>query len=329
MLQINQSLPFGSSEFDNSSGDSFWKDESAGKAMLFSVLGLLSLTIFCINSFVLYLISTRRSLLTTTNVCLASLSCSDLLAGMLAIPLVISCNTQETDYNGVCLAMDLFGKFQSISTVLHLLVISLERYITIVQRRKIDGVVRMTSIVKVLCALWVFSLTVTLIQFAWVDSEHWQPNHNAEIIYDICLCVLVLVPLLVMLFVYGCVFYTLKKQNHHIIRHTPHTELTKLSRRRRDKELRAVVILSSMIITFITGWCGSFLLSLENEVNLIIIPLWLDYIFFFARYLTAIINPLLYTFVKLDFSEAALTVLHRWKSGKFSNRDRFSRAISI
>ena len=114
----NYSILSDSSKADNSSYSGSEVDYTAEKATLFTILPCLSLMIIGVNSFVLYLMFTRRSLRTATNVCLASLSCSDLLAGACAIPLVIVCTIQKTD--SICLAMDLFGRFQGVSTVLQI-----------------------------------------------------------------------------------------------------------------------------------------------------------------------------------------------------------------
>ena len=326
MVIRNISKAFDSSELTNNSYDGQQSGE-VEKAAIFTALGLLSFLIIFINCFVLYLISTRHFLRTPTNICLASLSCSDLLAGTCAIPLVISCTEQITAYNAVCLVMDLFNKFQSVSTVLHLLVISLERYITIVSRFRYSSVVKMKNIVIVLCVLWSISLAITLAQLSWVDLSFnlEYSNLQVEIVYDICLCAIVLFSLLAMLFIYCNIFHTLRKQNRSIKRQTPSSEHSKTTRKRREKELRAALILSSMIITFIFGWCGSFLLSLERDLDIkVAIPSWFDYIFLFSRYLTALVNPLLYTFLKLDFIEATAAVFHRFKARNLLVMDRMS-----
>ena len=323
----NTALENNSLEVRNNSQD--FQENDVIKVAVFTSLSLLSFSIVSINCFVLYLVYSRRSLRTTTNICLASLSCSDLLAGLCAIPLVFSCSLQKTHFNGVCLAMDLFNKFQAISTVLHLLIISLERYVTIVSplRRSNTGMTVTKNVITTLTTLWLGSALLALIQIPWIDlSFNSPPNPQSQIIYGLCLCVLVSVALLAISFIYFRIFYTLKKQNRHIKRNTPRLEqTTNIRKKSKQKEMRSAVILSSMTITFITGWCFYFVLSLEADLNLsLTIPMWFENTSVFMRFLPAMVNPLLYTFLKQDFIEAVSTIFSKSKARAQPLRERTS-----
>ena len=103
---------------------------SAVEISIYMILATLGFLIIAINGLVIYLVMTRVYLNTVTNFCLASLTISDMFSGLCAIPLIITCSTIFS--LDICVAMDLIQRFLSISTVLHLLLITIERYLTIV-----------------------------------------------------------------------------------------------------------------------------------------------------------------------------------------------------
>lgn len=69
-----------------------------------------------------------KFLLTKTNLFLLSLAASDLLSGILVIPLVIPCNLVY-DSEQICIAMDICQRGLAISTILHLACAVTERYL--------------------------------------------------------------------------------------------------------------------------------------------------------------------------------------------------------
>ena len=96
---------------------------------VFICLGLLGAAIVFANAAVIFLYRRKAFLKTKTNLCLACLALSDMLAGAIAVPMVISCNLAEVDMVTelkICAAMDLSSRFISISTVLHLLLVTAE-----------------------------------------------------------------------------------------------------------------------------------------------------------------------------------------------------------
>ena len=297
----------------------------AGKIVIFVTISILGLFIIGINGLVIYLVLTREYLKTVTNFCLASLAVSDMLSGLYAVPLIITCNSRAFTIN-VCLAMDFGLRFLSISTVLHLLLITMERYFTIV-----FSVMRTTSVISkrtclaVLALVWALSLFASLIQLSFMNEKTQEPSAN-DIIYDfICLGLLVMFPLVTMAVAYIHIFYTLRKHCKQIEREVSHLS-SECMKHNAKKERKALIIYGAMICVFIVGWFNYFFTSLQEDLGKRAgIPLWADGILILLRFSTGFFNPLLYTFLKQDFRRARKSVhLFGRRERTSSFRRRFS-----
>lgn len=294
----------------NNNSDAAGEVEDFQLDIAIGFLVLLGFCIVCINSTVIYLVVKRERLRTVTNFCLASMALSDMLSGLYVIPLIVACNLAWS--NEICLAMDLGQRFLSISTVLHLLLITLERYTTIVHSMiYANSVLKKRSCILILISLWGFSLAASLIQLLWAlqDPQEMQLS-QAFIIYDVVLLVgIVALPLIIMAVAYGHIFYTLKKHCNQIKREICHISARSMERHR-QKERKAVMIYGAMLVVFIIGWFNYFFSSLQHDLgNGQQLPFWADVILMFLRFATSFLNPILYTFLKQDFR-------HAWKSVK-------------
>lgn len=265
----------------------------------FVFLGCLAFFIIITNLFVMYLIYNRRSLRTPTNLCLASLAASDFMAGSIAIPLIISCNAVE--YNGgLCQAMDFSSRFISISTVIHLLIVTIERYIMICHGMKYNLWVNTQRVVTVLVVTWVFSAVATLIQLFWKLTQSVDQIEKIDRIYDtVCLLGVVIIPLITMAASYVRIFVALRHQLQMIQRYNNPTEKTNELRRRRV-ERKAAIIFGCMILTFTLCWFSYFI----DGLDIITYSYQVSLVLMFLRYVSPLINPLLYTFLKEDFKLA-------------------------
>lgn len=160
--------------------DMFQSELSASMIAIYVSLCTLGLFIIIVNALVIYLVITRDYLKTVTNLCLASLAVSDMFSGLYAIPLIIACSTHMSV--NICIAMDLGQRFLSVSTVLHLLLITMERYSTIVL-----SVMRTTSVMNrkpawqfySCCGCYPFSSLLFSYQF-WTQTPRNQVETNSS-----------------------------------------------------------------------------------------------------------------------------------------------------
>lgn len=295
----------GSSENATASGDTFHSDS----IVILSCLALLAIPIIVINFGVMFLVSKKKTLRTPANICLASLACSDLLTGLCVIPLVIIC-TLFKEISWPCLSMEFINRMLSISAILHLLVIALERYVVIVCLVRLDNLLSCKRYVAIVSAVWFIPLCASLIQLSWLDWKDGKPVLNgvsqAEIIYDlVCFVGFLCLPLLIIAISYSRVFSVLHRHTKDINKQASLFVSDSRSPKYKLKEKRATIIYTCMIVVYVVAWFPYFLLVLSKDLGggkmVVKIPLWVEYASMFTRFSSPLVNPLLYTFFKQDF----------------------------
>lgn len=281
-------------------------------------LVLMAVSIVIINCFVVFLVWKKKVLRSPANICLTSLACLDVLSGSCAIPLVIACTVLERDYMHVgwrCLIMDLMSRMLSISAILHLLVIAVERYVVIVRHVRPDNFLSLKKYVVIVSAVWFIPSCASLIQLSLLKDgvPHLVLISQREIIYDIvCIFGFVCVPLLIIIVAYAKVFCVLRRHTKEIEKQTMLFASYSRQQRHKHKEKRATLIYVSMIGFYILGWFPYFLISLSIDLGggqmIAKIPPWVNTAFMFCRFSSSLVDPILYTFFKQDFKEAICSI---------------------
>ena len=86
---------------------------------------VLAVLIVTVNSLVLVLIARKKYLRSITNLLLCSLAVSDLLTGLVGVPMFITCNVIRE--RGPCLGEEEMSRFISASIVCHLMAVTTDR----------------------------------------------------------------------------------------------------------------------------------------------------------------------------------------------------------
>lgn len=86
---------------------------------------VLAVLVVIINGLVLLLLAKKKHLRSITNLLLCSLASSDLLTGVVAVPMFITCNVIRQ--SAVCLAEEEMSRFISASIVCHLMAVTTDR----------------------------------------------------------------------------------------------------------------------------------------------------------------------------------------------------------
>ena len=280
---------------------------------VFIFLGLLGAAIGFANSVVIFLYRKKAFLKTKTNLCLACLALSDILAGVIAVPMVISCNLAKVDIatkQQICTAMDLSSRFISISTVLHLLLVTTERYFMIIHAMHYPYIVTKFRLKAVLVFIWCFSMATSLIQLVWIpfDGPTTDEVLKKDTIYSLTVFFGIVVPsLLIMAAALTSIFRVLRRQIQNIKRGNSYKTRAYQSRPI-PLEGKAVIVFGSMILTFIACWFSYFLDGLMQDLDLEApyLPNWARVVLMFLRFGSSVLNPILYTFFKEDFKRAVL-----------------------
>lgn len=285
------------------------------------VIGIL---IIAVNCWVIGLVATRRYLRTATNYILTSLAVSDLCTGAISIPLFLSCNIiQESD---VCVADMVIIIFISVSTVLHILAMTIDRYICIIYALRYQTWVTKRRAFHVIALIWLIAMFMALIQLAWIDvNVDVYDTQDADvekiiIIYDIFRIVaFVGLPVVFMAFTYARILYEVHRQTKNILQHnTPGWQETRQSTR---QEWKVATVFLAMLVIFIVCWVPYYLLRLEQILGDAFFQLHLSdlavILIYWLRLCTSLINPCLYILGKPDFRKA--TCLGRRKQRQYNS----------
>ena len=277
---------------------------------------VLALLIIAINSLVVFLFARNRPLRTANNLILVSLAVSDLLTGVLTLPLFVACNIVQG--NAVCFASIFPIIFTSVSTVSHLVVITVDRWISVRQPLRYISIVTKARALLAVAAIWLNAVMVTLLQFLWLDptsfDAHQPPSEHerrSEIIFDsVCFALFVGLPLPFMAATYVWIFRQVRRHSQNI-----RLQATALVGRgthaRMRQEGRAALMFAGMFLMYAVCWAPYFLLRLQlNTTN---ISYSLGYFLLFLRFGCSFLNPCIYIFGKHDFRKAAGI---RWNEGR-------------
>ena len=86
---------------------------------------VLAVLIVSVNSLVLVLMSRKRNLRSNTNLLLGSLALSDLLTGLVSVPLFLTCNIVRQ--SAICVTEEQMSRFISASIICHLMSVTVDR----------------------------------------------------------------------------------------------------------------------------------------------------------------------------------------------------------
>lgn len=264
----------------------------------------LSFAIVITNVLVVVLFFKRRQLQTLPNYPLLSLAVCDFITGFVNIPLfIISMHmltweiSSETKTYLSYLVLVLHA-LTSTSTVYHILVVIAEKYFAVSWPLKHRSLTKKTML-TVLAAVWLVSLVIAFIPFSWINVSQKPIGRKFFVGYGI-LCLVIVFFFSYVFIVYALVvmFRTISgktKQRTLIRRNSRNGQIT-------NNRRRVCIIFAVMATVFAVCWLPWFMLTLLVNLqvqveNLESFMKW----FVPFRYLTSIINPLLYTFFKPDF----------------------------
>lgn len=285
--------------------------------VIFTFLGLSAFLVALANSLVFVLAWHMKYLRTKTNFFLFSLAASDLLSGVLVVPLVISCNVVILK-ESICIAMDICQRGLAISTILHLSSAVMERYLKISSPFKYASIVTKPRIAAVLISVWISAMTVSLAQLLLISSPDIM---KAYLIYNATvLSLFVFVPFIVTVAAFIRI-YVIMKQSKKSRRNltTLRSSNTVRQKRQRGNVKRSLIVYLVMLVCFAFAWFPYFFLTLLIDLDYSLmtrIPQWISVMFLFLKVSSALFNPFLFTFFKADFQRA----LQQMASGNRTGR---------
>ena len=274
---------------------------------------VVSVFIVAFNSVEIALICWKETLRAVSHVILVSLAVSDLMSGLVGIPLIFGCSILISDKAGklppaVCVSSTLFMRFTAVSTVLHFLLVASDRYIMIMFSIRYQTLVSLPRVWSALVAIWLISLVMSIVQLAWYQPENLKEMKEEDTVYlFVLIVVFVAVPLLFLLFMYGHIILVTLRHFHALHERRRNLGGDFFHSRSIFRDLRGTVILATMLIVFAICWLPFFLMILQHYINMQIIDpfsSWGLCFTLFARFIPPITNSLFCAFFKRDFRDA-------------------------
>ena len=289
-----------------------WKD---GKFLLKEIhYIILAVLIIVVNACVIIAVWRKRILHKWQNYLLVSLACSDLSTGLLGLPISLLCSIAIVPKTGCifCTVSYLFTKFISISTILHLLTVTYERFLFIVYPFHYERLsAKHVRFKMILAAIWCISLAVALIPFIWTDPANCSDNDEAKqwLFYTVTtLIVFLIIPMVLLIVAFVSMFLVAKlhiRRQEMLLTRVSGTQNPTESNTVARKEARVAIIFALMWAIFVICWGPYFALSIIDELDKqIYVPEKLWQANDVLRLLTSLLNPLLYSFLKKDFCQA-------------------------
>ena len=184
----------------------------------YSLLIVISFFIVCINFDVIYTMATNKTLQTKRNAFLLSLSVSDLLTGLVSIPLHITSNCRDPPSEILILAQAICFRFIAISTMLNILMITIERYFGILYPIRYQFILTKARTSILITCTWATSISSALVSYSWLSSVNAgedkipireRPFEKAYFIFSFL--AFFLIPLIIMTVLYTKMFRAISK----------------------------------------------------------------------------------------------------------------------
>lgn len=273
----------------------------------------LSLAIVVTNALVIVLFLRRKYLRTLSNFPLVSLAVCDFITGSVNIPLFIitfltsAIRSQEVIFYLRCLVFVLHT-LTATATVYHILVVVGEKYFAIVWPWKHRLLTRKV-VFRVITTVWFVSLIIAFTPFSWIKVSDMKVKAHLLLGYSIvCLFAVFVLSYLFIIYALVVMFRVISGKSGQkqpvLLRRNSRSFETNRQRR------RVCTIFAAMATVFAVCWLPWYMMVLLVNMK-VDIKNFDSYLQWFAtlRYVTCIVNPLLYTFFKPDFRRAFKEVL--------------------
>lgn len=274
----------------------------------------IAFVIIFVNSLVFILFLKTKTLRSPANYILLSLAISDFLTGLLNIPLyVIVVHTPIISSSELSFRLGFLVPVvhvvTAISSSYHIYIATLEKYLSIAHPVS-HRLIRKGTVKAAILLVWLVAAFLGFLPFIWIDKALDSSGKKYFVGYLIfCLVAVFALPYSFMLYAFVTIFRTLSARLQRRSKYCSHPQ--KLVARER----KCMAIFVTMAVVFAVCWLPYFLLmlllltldlnttALETAAHAIIL----------IRYMTSIINPLLYSLLRPDFNAAAKRLLKKAK----------------
>ena len=274
----------------------------------------IAFVIIVVNSLVFILFLKTKTLRSPANYILLSLAISDFMTGLLNIPLyVIVVHTPIISSSELRFRLGFLVPVVHVVTAIlssyHIYIATLEKYLSIAHPVS-HRLIRKGTVKAAILLVWLVAAFLGFLPFIWIDKTFDSSGNKYFVGYLIfCLVAVFALPYSFMLYAFVTIFRTLSARLKRRSKYCSHPQ--KLVARER----KCMAIFVTMAVVFAVCWLPYFLLMLllrtsdtksaafETAAHAIIV----------IRYMTSVINPLLYSLLRPDFKAAAKRLLKKAK----------------
>ena len=319
---------------NSTASDQSSPESNVGMTVLSRLLPIAIAIILC-NGLVFVLFCRKKCLRTSSNYLLLGLAICDFLTGAVNIPYFVIFHfpvvppSMRADFN---YWLFIVHTLTAVSAAYHLFIITAEKYSAIIRPLR-HYLVTKKMVFKVLAVIWILSTLIGITPLIWKNS---QSLPLCFAIYSIvCLVLVFVIPYTFMIYAYIVMFKAITSKRRPS---SSHRGVTSRQRRRRTSDRKCILVFALMAAIFAICWLPYFtIMTVLNIKGYLRIRIELTppiakaaEVFAFVRYITSVVNPLLYTFFKRDFSRALISIL--FKSNNRTNlasRQSFLRHRSV
>ena len=277
-------------------------------SVTWAVLGLMSTIL---NIMVCLIVMIEKRLWTITNAFVVSLSVADLLVSAALIPIFIYENFLLTinPITGYVIAFLLLASIFNIGAVTY------ERYVALTRPLGYRITMNTTKVAVIISLSWALPFSISILPLAW-DADPASKYHKVYMIVTVF--GFVLLPCLTMIWIY---VRLLRVVRHFISRNRRRSTWGNRTGERAGNEEKAVIVFAMIFGMFLLSWMPLIYINIceiFGQLHLITAPVL--YASFYTLLFNTITDPLIYAFLKKDFSES---LKRRWnKDGVSSNNNK-------
>ena len=281
----------------------------------------ITVCILTINVYVASLFIRKPSLRQNSSLLLLSLTMADLFTGFVTVPLIIAPKAIKALDFETAKFFFIFGDIATVLsaslTIMSLCAVTADRYARLCHPMKHLILVRRNRIIALFCFIWIIAFGFAFIPLSWLyavlkpnpSQETKEMCNKMDTEYSIAGAALFAIPIIGLTIAFLRMFYAIRKLG---------SDEQQLSierdqeERRRIRERKAIVLFGSMFILFVVCWVPwitlrPFVLTAAFDE----IPKDLLDTLVVIRFLTSVLNPVLYTLHEQSFYRALITDKNR------------------
>lgn len=283
-------------------------------SVTWAVLGFISTLL---NIVVCLIVMIEKRLWTITNAFVVSLSVADLLVAAALIPIYIYENFSQSHVpiTGYLIAFLLLASIFNIGAVTY------ERYVALTRPLGYRVTMNSTRVAVIISLCWAVPFCISILPLAW-NADPTTKYHRVYMFFTVF--GFVLLPCLAMIWIYVRLLRVVRR---FILRNRRRSTWGNRTGERAGNEDKAVIVFAMIFGMFLLSWMPLIYINIcqiFDQLELITAPVL--YASFYTLLFNTIMDPLIYAFLKKDFSE---TFKRRWKKASNNNDPKGETLVEI